>query len=480
MADIYKYIFENEFATIGGVREMAKLTGKINDNLRKKRPTLFGGSISKSSKLTAIEKRRRMIEAGKKYAALNGVTLHVNVTQQPEQKDQGDAECPNFSSVITEQKTVNADEINSSKIAKADSAKNDIKNNNDKGIERSNEFRGLRAPPPSAPSTRYKDTRSVKTSNIQHSAPSNRIRPPNAHFEKDPSSLRDIMNQRPINQVIGISSHTRQRGRLSLFPNGINPLDETAVKIPPPPTSPGDSNMCSTYLRTIAAHGCTSLETPLACEVGSSRKKTPKSVHFNDDIAFRSPSISSLEKQQPSNLLRLNVSDGELDTQLRSLPFGTIMRLKDALHRIAMRRNTISEDETPSNSEELQHGEEDSPKEIEERGNCWKRQTRSKKLLEAGSWSASKLQVVTEEESCSTRMLTRSAGPVQTMILTSAPRGKSRKALSQIYADQEVMILTSRTKGKRFNDTNGRPADPLVSVFGTPENHFLPISPQQK
>uniref|UniRef100_A0A915AJG9 Uncharacterized protein n=1 Tax=Parascaris univalens TaxID=6257 RepID=A0A915AJG9_PARUN len=446
MADIYKYIFENEFATIGGVREMAKLTGKINDNLRKKRPTLFGGSISKSSKLTAIEKRRRMIEAGKKYAALNGVTLHVNVTQQPEQKDQGDAECPNFSSVITEQKTVNADEINSSKIAKADSAKNDIKNNNDKGIERSNEFRGLRAPPPSAPSTRYKDTRSVKTSNIQHSAPSNRIRPPNAHFEKDPSSLRDIMNQRPINQVIGISSHTRQRGRLSLFPNGINPLDETAVKIPPPPTSPGDSNMCSTYLRTIAAHGCTSLETPLACEVGSSRKKTPKSVHFNDDIAFRSPSISSLEKQQPSNLLRLNVSDGELDTQLRSLPFGTIMRLKDALHRIAMRRNTISEDETPSNSEELQHGEEDSPKEIEERGNCWKRQTRSKKLLEAGSWSASKLQVVTEEESCSTRMLTRSAGPVQTMILTSAPRGKSRKALSQIYADQ----------------------------------HFLPISPQQK
>uniref|UniRef100_A0A0M3IKA0 Proline-rich protein 36-like n=1 Tax=Ascaris lumbricoides TaxID=6252 RepID=A0A0M3IKA0_ASCLU len=444
----------------------------MREALRKKRPTRFGGSIIKSAKLTAIEKRRRMIEAGKKYAALNGITLHVGVTQQPEQKDQGDAKCANFSSLITEQKAMGLDKIDSSNIAKEDSAENDVKKDSIKGIHRPNELHGLR-PPPSAPSTRYQHARSGKTSSIPQSAPSNRHKPPNTHFEKDASSLRDIMNQRPITQVIGRPSHTRQRERLSLFPNGINPLDETAVRILPPLASPRDSNTCSTYLRPVDTPGViSSLETPLACGVRSSCKKTPasKSVHFNDNIAFRSPSISSLEKHQPSDVLRLNVSDEELDTQLCSLPFGTIMRLKDALHRITMTRSAIREGETSLGSEELQRVKEDSPKETEERGNRWKRQTRSKKLVEAGSWSASKLQAVTEEESCTTRMLTRSAGSVQTMVLTSAPRGKDRKVLSQVYADQEVMILTSRTKGKRFNDTNGRPADPLVSLFGTPEN----------
>ncbi|VDM38954.1 unnamed protein product [Toxocara canis] len=308
-----------------GISAYLRVHASGSEKFKKK---LMSGGIAKETKLTAIEKRRRMIEAGRKYATLNGIALHSNaISKQPTHFKEGDVEL-----------------VAPSALANQTQALGGLKDMVQ--VEKELEC----------------EPKSVRKSVLQHKPP---------HF-------------------------LRARERPSLFPNGINPLDEASTaryhRLPQSQRSPKELKTFSAFVR------------PLACATNASPSQTPsssnKSVHFSDKITFRSPPLSCLEKlPQLPEVLNLNVSDSELDAQLSELPSGIISRLNDALQRIHTERSARnSERGDRLGSEESTPTEEGSAECLARKRGRPKRQTRSVKADELYPWSAVKVGNVAEEE----------------------------------------------------------------------------------
>ncbi|KHN82611.1 hypothetical protein Tcan_10416 [Toxocara canis] len=444
---------------------MVRAAIRKDDCLRKK---LMSGGIAKETKLTAIEKRRRMIEAGRKYATLNGIALHSNaISKQPTHFKEGNVELVAPSALANQTQALGGlkDMVQVEKELECEP----------KSVRKS----VLQHKPPHflhlMPPCRSSARDSKKNSNL-----ANKQFSLNVPFEKDVRSLHDIINGKPIAGIIERPSYCRARERPSLFPNGINPLDEASTaryhRLPQSQRSPKELKTFSAFVRPLAcATNASPSQTPSSSNVKLTCKKTPKSVHFSDKITFRSPPLSCLEKlPQLPEVLNLNVSDSELDAQLSELPSGIISRLNDALQRIHTERDSeldaqlselpsgiisrlndalqrIHTERSARNSERGDRlGSEESTPTEEGSAECLarkrgrpKRQTRSVKADELYPWSAVKVGNVAEEErSCDpTRRITRSTGIAQARPSVLPRSTKSHRALCAHRIQSDTQLL---------------------------------------
>ncbi|EJW86267.1 hypothetical protein WUBG_02823 [Wuchereria bancrofti] len=293
------------------------------------------GGITKE--LTAAEKRKRMIEAGTKYAAQNRKIKTDYSTR---------AHFMKFSV-----KTVPGSSI------KIGSCKNSLA---PVQLQRISSRNKQIAETPSSQKAICKAILNHSDAKCESKlyfakAP---LKPINEIFERDDAALTSILNRCPQNSISGRASIFRGRERPSLFPNGINPLDTAAVKFakPLPLTALTARSFSMEPIISAKVDSTSILVTPSSSLMMS--KRTPgKTVRFDESVDFRSPKIdhifpetsvpkinksSSLETTDEM-ILDLKVKFDVVLEKLRNLPARVFTNLEEAVRQIASEKSRNAE-----------------------------------------------------------------------------------------------------------------------------------------
>ncbi|CAG9534733.1 unnamed protein product [Cercopithifilaria johnstoni] len=287
------------------------------------------GGVSKQ--LTAAEKRKRMIEAGTKYAAQN-------------RKIKADCSAgTHFTKFSVE--TVPGSIIKTGLCRKSTvPLKRTSPRKNKQILDTSSNHQSIsenilnRSDAKSKPKTHF-----IKTP----------LKPINEIFERDDAALTSILNKCPQNSISGRASMFRSRERPSLFPNGVNPLDTAAVKFAKP------LSLTALAARSFSLGMPAKIDTASILVTPSSTfkmsKRTPvKTVRFDESVDFRSPKVDDVSSPESSVLkigkptsletsdemiLDLKMKFDDILEKLRNLPASVFSNLKEAVHQISYEKS---------------------------------------------------------------------------------------------------------------------------------------------
>ncbi|VBB29165.1 unnamed protein product [Acanthocheilonema viteae] len=291
------------------------------------------GGVSKQ--LTAAEKRKRMIEAGAKYAAQNRkvkadcstgahfMKFSIKTRPQPVIKTES------CKKTITSLKLQHISPRKNKQMVDPSSSRQSISENilNRSDIKSKPKTYFIKAP----------------------------LKPINEIFERDDAALTSILNRCPQNSVSGRASIFRGRERPSLFPNGINPLDTAAVKFakPLPLTALAARSFSLGVIPSTKVDTTSILVTP-SSTVRMSKRTPAKTVRFDESIDFRSPKVDSISSSETNVLetdklaslettnemiLDLKMKFDDILEKLRNLPASVFTNLKQAVYQIAYEKS---------------------------------------------------------------------------------------------------------------------------------------------
>uniref|UniRef100_A0A8R1XS49 FAS1 domain-containing protein n=1 Tax=Onchocerca volvulus TaxID=6282 RepID=A0A8R1XS49_ONCVO len=288
------------------------------------------GGVSKQ--LTAAEKRKRMIEAGTKYA---------------EQNRKIKADCSAGSHFMKfSVKTVPGSTIKTQPCKKSMVRQHILQRRNNQIVDTFSNQQSI-----SRIIRNHSDAKSKPKSYFVKTP----LKPINETFERDDAALTSILSRCPQNSISGRASIFRGRERPSLFPNGVNPLDRAAVKFakPLPLTAFATRSFSLGAISSAKVDTTSTLITPsLAVKIS---KRTPmKTVRFDESIDFRSPKIdisspeTSVPKiDEPASLettdemiLNLKLKFDDMLEKLRNLPAHVFSNLEEAVHQITSEKST--------------------------------------------------------------------------------------------------------------------------------------------
>lgn len=380
---------------------MVKAQNPARDVLSRK----TGGGVTKAVVLTAAEKRKRTIEAGKKFSKFQRFRQRVERS-------------PTFRKLLRR----------SAIMETAGSVAND----KGKHLQPGQQIRAKEcALDNKAANTRLKkDNGKIKATSVTHSRLLNKGRgcasdteAVDGPFQRDDDSLQQILSCVPIVRPnLRPSSAVQTRHRPSLFPNGINPLDEAAMRF------------------STAKQRTTVKEESFL----SSTRKTPgKSVRFADAVcplpSVTEPVVKKSGLQKLLFWLPLAGKEEQLEKDLLEIPVEDFTVLATAISKVCARR--CSSDGDPNKNELL--GENFEPQTFLQN---------LKTLTEARG----------KEERSGRERNTRSSRCLDF----------ANSSFSQVYADQEVTLLTE--KPVEENEEQNRPVDPIASSFATPKETCQP------
>ncbi|VDN86534.1 unnamed protein product, partial [Brugia pahangi] len=237
-----------------GSKHRTSTLRKIND-----------GGISKE--LTAAEKRKRMIEAGTKYAAQNRKIKTDYSTGA------------HFMKVSIKTVPGSSIKIGSRKNSLASLKLQRISSRNKQIAETSSSQKAI-----CKDILNHSDAK-CESKSCFAKAP---LKPINEIFERDDAALTSILNRCPQNSISGRASIFRGRERPSLFPNGINPLDTAAMKFAKPLslTALTARSLSMEPIISTKVDSTSILVTPSSSVMMS--KRTPgKTVRFDESVDFR-------------------------------------------------------------------------------------------------------------------------------------------------------------------------------------------------
>ncbi|KAM3719557.1 Argininosuccinate lyase [Dirofilaria immitis] len=292
------------------------------------------GGISKQ--LTAAEKRRRMIEAGTKYAMENR-KIKTNCSAE--------AHVMKFNVKTVQGSIIKTRSCKRSTMSVKRQHISPRRNN--QIVDTFNSQQSISEIIRNHSSAKSKSkSRFVKTP----------LKPINEIFERDDAALTSILNRCSQNSISGRTSIFRGRERPSLFPNGVNPLDTAAVKFAKslpleafPSRSFSLGAITSTNIDTASI-----LVTPSSA-IKISRRTPMKIVRFDESIDFRSPKLDSMysaevgvsktgksDSVETTNemILDLKVKFDDMLEKLRNLPTHVFNNLEEAMHQIASEKST--------------------------------------------------------------------------------------------------------------------------------------------
>ncbi|VDK74781.1 unnamed protein product [Litomosoides sigmodontis] len=193
------------------------------------------------------------------------------------------------------------------------------------------------------------------------------LKPINEIFERDEAALTSILSRCPQNSFSGRASMFRGRERPSLFPNGVNPLDTAAVKFakPLPLTTLAARSFSLGMMSSTKADTTSILVTP-SSSVKISKRTPAKTVRFDESADFRSSKIDSISfpetsapEIRPTSLeatnemvLDVKMKFDDMLEKLRNLPASVFSNLKEAVHQIDYEKSrnvNRTRNEYPSN-----------------------------------------------------------------------------------------------------------------------------------
>uniref|UniRef100_A0A0R3RTL9 TPX2_importin domain-containing protein n=1 Tax=Elaeophora elaphi TaxID=1147741 RepID=A0A0R3RTL9_9BILA len=158
------------------------------------------------------------------------------------------------------------------------------------------------------------------------------LKPINEVFERDDAALTSILNRYPQNSLSGRSSMFRGRERPSLFPNGVNPLDTAAVKFAKPlPLTTLTARSLSLEVVTSTKFDATPILVTPSSTVKMS-KRTPVGFLCLKQKRLGLTKASIFENEM---ILDLKMKFDDILEKLRNLPAGAFTNLKEAVHQIA-------------------------------------------------------------------------------------------------------------------------------------------------
>ncbi|MCP9261567.1 hypothetical protein DINM_004919 [Dirofilaria immitis] len=301
------------------------------------------GGISKQ--LTAAEKRRRMIEAGTKYAMENR-KIKTNCSAE--------AHVMKFNVKTVQGSIIKTRSCKRSTMSVKRQHISPRRNN--QIVDTFNSQQSI--------------SEIIRNASILHSSAKSKsksrfvktpLKPINEIFERDDAALTSILNRCSQNSISGRTSIFRGRERPSLFPNGVNPLDTAAVKFAKslpleafPSRSFSLGAITSTNIDTasILVTPSSAIKISRRTPVGSSKMKI---VRFDESIDFRSPKLDSMysaevgvsktgksDSVETTNemILDLKVKFDDMLEKLRNLPTHVFNNLEEAMHQIASEKST--------------------------------------------------------------------------------------------------------------------------------------------
>uniref|UniRef100_A0A915PV74 FAS1 domain-containing protein n=1 Tax=Setaria digitata TaxID=48799 RepID=A0A915PV74_9BILA len=300
------------------------------------------GGVSKQ--LTAAEKRKRMIEAGTKYAAQNRKIKTDCSTRANFMKLSVKVSITGPFVMLQAATPSSAVKIESCRRpAMRLKLHRDSPRKNEQAVEISNSQQSISE-------ILRPDTNNKKRPYIAKTP----LKPINEIFERDDAALTSILNRCPQNSVSGRISIFRGRERPSLFPNGINPLDTAAVKFAKPlPLTTLAARSFSLGSIAPTKADTTSILATSSPAVKMSKRTPAKTVRFDESIDFRSPKVggfpsseakvSNIDKQPPEKtdemILDLKMKFDEMLDKLRNLPECVFISLEKAVHQISSEKS---------------------------------------------------------------------------------------------------------------------------------------------
>lgn len=393
------------------------------------------GGISKQ--LSAAEKRKRMLEAGAKYAAQNRKGKGKPVVGS------------NFIELTVETKENGAVEVGESKISTlAGGSMIPMLTKSQQPSEKRHDLvtdtAGSQQPVVETASC------NDKKMFIRELITRTPLKPVNETFMRDDAALTSILTRRPQNSISGRASFFRGRERPSLFPNGVNPLDVAAEKFAKPlPNAVFAARTYSVEATALTKVGPSALSNTPSSIMKFTRRTPTKTVRFDETAVFRSPeNYRRASSEPPVNfdrmVLNLEMALDDMVEKLRMLPEHVFDNLESAVQMASSKRKFWSSKVLVRNVHE-------------------------------GTFRSSMdppAQPETSETSSNCLLATRTDEPKDSIAL----RTRQQTHLSQAYAHQK--LASTPKKGSTFIGFSCgetcHPENPVQRYYETPLSHFRP------